>query len=238
MSAAARRFTRKVLALANLAGQHDYLERVVKLIPDLDVDALMLIGNLAGSGTKNEDYRTTFKILGRAPVPSFYIPGPRDAPVEVYLREAYNIEIVFPYLHGVHGSFAFAPGHVLVAGMGGEILDRDHGREEVARLAYPAWEVEYRLKVLRELKDYQKVFLFTHMPTHKGLHEAGSEELAELIKTHNPRLVIVYDPGFSRSVLKHERLGKSLVVVPGSLAEGDFSVVDLHDAKIETGDVR
>jgi len=238
MSATARKFTRKVLTLARLEGQLDHLERAVELIPDLGVDALVLVGDLAGAGTKTDDYRKAFKILGRASVPSFYVPGPRDAPVEDYLREAYNLEIVYPYLHGVHGSFAFAPGHVLIAGMGGEIADGDRGREEVTRLVYPAWEAEYRLKVLRELKDYQKVFLFARMPAHKGLHESGSEELAELIKTHNPRLVVAYDPGFTGSVLKHEWLGKSLVVAPGSLAEGDFTVVDLHDAKIETGDVR
>ena len=238
MSATARKFTGKILALASLEGRHDYLERTVKLIPNLDVDALVLVGNLAGSGAKADDYRKAFKILGQAPVPSFYVPGPRDAPVQEYLREAYNIEIVYPYLHGVHGSFAFAPGHVVIAGMGGEIVDRDPEREEATRLAYPAWEVEYRLKVLRELKDYQKVFLFAHMPAHKGLHEAGSVELAELIKTHNPRLVVAYDPGFAGSVVKHEWLGKSLVVAPGSLAEGDFTVVDLREARIETGNVR
>lgn len=239
MAGTVRRFTRKVLALAELRGELDYLERVVDLLPDLGVDAVVLVGNLAGAkGTKSEDYRRIFKTLGRSSVPSFYVPGPADAPMEEYLREAYNMEIVYPFLHGVHGTFAFAPGHVLVAGMGGQILDQDHGREEQRYLAYPGWEVEYRLKVLRELKDYQSVFLFTHMPAHKGLHESGSEELAELIKTHNPRLVVAYDAGFDGSVLKHEWLGKSLVVVPGALAEGDFTVVDLHEAKIETGDVR
>lgn len=238
MSAGMRRFTRKVLALARPDGRYDHLERTVELIPDLDVDAVLLVGDLAGPGDKPEAYRRIFKILGKAPVPSFFVPGPHDAPVEDYLREAYNLEIVFPYLHGVHGSFAFAPGHVVVAGMGGNILDQDQGREEVSHLAYPAWEVEYRLKVLRELKDYQKVFLFARMPAHKGLHESGSEELAELVKTHNPRLVLAYDAGYAGSVLKHEWLGKSLVVAPGSLAEGDFTVVDLHEGKIETGNVR
>ena len=233
-----RRFTRKVLALANPAGELDYVTKVVGLIPELDVDAVVLVGDLAGGGKKAGQYRSIFKALGGAPVPSFYVPGPNDAPVEEYLREAYNIEIVFPYLHSVHGSFAFAPGHVLVAGMGGQIHDEETGREEVANLSYPAWEAEYRLKVLNELKDYQKIMLFSRMPAHKGLHEAGSEELAELIKTHNPRLVVAYDGSYDGSVLKHEWLGKSLVVVPGSLAEGDFSVIDLHDAKIETGNVR
>jgi Icc-related predicted phosphoesterase len=233
-----RRFTRKVLALARPAGEIEYLKRAVELVPELDVDAVVIVGDLAAGGEKGKQYRQIFKALGAAPVPSFYVPGPGDAPVEEYLREAYNMEIVFPYLHSVHGSLAFAPGHVLVAGMGGDVRDKNGGREEVVSLSYPAWEVEYRLKVISELKDYQKIMLFSRMPAHKGLHESGSEALAELVKTHNPRLVVAYDPAYRTSTLKHEWLGKSLVVAPGSLAEGDFSVVDLHEASIETGNVR
>ena len=83
---------------------------------------------------------------------------------------------------------ALSSDHVLFAGMGGEIVDDpDAEREEQQALRYPAWEVEYRLKVLRELAhDYQKVFLFTTVPAHKGLRRPGSEMLAELIKTYSP----------------------------------------------------
>jgi Icc-related predicted phosphoesterase len=233
-----RKFTRKVLALANPRGAVEYLKKAVSLVPELEADIIVLVGDLAGNGDKAATYRQVFKELGNSPVPSFYVPGPNDAPISEYLREAYNMEIVFPYLHSVHGTFAFAPGHVLVAGMGGLVTDQETTREEKELLRSPGWEAEYRLKVLRELKDYQKIFLFTRAPAHKGLHESGSESLAELIKTHNPRLVVTYDSDYSGSVFKHEWLGKSLVVVPGSLAEGDFSVVDLHEAEIETGNVR
>lgn len=233
-----RKFTRKVLALAEPRGAVDYLSRVVDLVPELDVDAIVLVGDLAGEKNKPESYRQVLKALGNSPVPSFYVPGPQDAPIGEFLREAYNMEVVFPYLHSVHGSFAFAPGHVLVAGMGGYVSDEGDEREEGKRLLYPGWEAEYRLKVLHELKDYLKIFLFSRMPAHKGLHENGSESLAELIKTHNPRLVVAYDPAYQGSTFKHEWLAKSLVVVPGSLAEGDFTVVDLHEAEIETGNVR
>ena len=52
------------------------------------------------------------------------MPGPGDAPISDYLREAYNMETVFPLLRGVHGTAAFAPdGHLLFAGMGGEVDD-------------------------------------------------------------------------------------------------------------------
>lgn len=152
--------------------------------------------------------------MGRANLPAFYVPGPEDAPLGEYLREAYNAEIVFPFMHGVHGTFAFAPGYLVFAGMGGDVADDPHhDREELGRLRYPAWEAEYRLKVIQELKDYRKVFLFSTPPAHKGLREPGSETLAGLVKTYSPRLVLS-----GGEVFRQERLGTSLVVAPGRLS--------------------
>ncbi len=155
-------------------------------------------------------------------------------PIYEYLREAANIELVYPYLRGVHGTFAIAPGYIVFTGLGGTVIDDPHMiHEELETLRYPGWEVEYRLKFLGELKDYQKVFLFSTPPEHKGFHEQGSPVLAELIKTYKPRLVLV-----SGKELKHEMLGTSLLVIPGSLAEGNFSVIDLRHHTVETGSVR
>ena len=33
------------------------------------------------------------------------------------------MELVYPHLNGVHGTFAIGPSHVLFAGMCGEIVD-------------------------------------------------------------------------------------------------------------------
>ncbi len=228
-----RRLVRRVLAAAAPLGELQMVERLARLVPDTGSEALVVLGSLAPRSGTTGHYRQLFKTLAEANLPTFYVPGPDDAPVQEYLQEAYNIEIVYPFLHGVHGTFAFGPGHVLFAGMGGEILDDpETRREERERLCYPAWEVEYRFKVLQELKDYQKVFLFTTAPEHKGLHERGSAVLAEMIKSYKPRLVLL--PG----TRKHERLGSSLLVMPGRLSEGDFVVVDLREEKIEVGDVR
>jgi hypothetical protein len=137
--------------------------------------------------------------------------------------------LVYPHLHGVHGTFAIGPSHVLFAGMGGEIVDDpDAIRVEEAGLRYPAWEVEYRLKAIRELKDYQKVFLFTTQPAHKGLHGGGSEVLAELINTYRPRVAVVAGDGVAEA-----RLGKTLVVCPGRLEHGQYALIDLHDLEVE-----
>ncbi len=232
-----RNATHAMLVAAAPQGNLDAVEHLVKLAPETGADAVALVGDLTGDRDKRETFRRVFEILGRGRLPTFFVPGPNDAPIGDYLREAYNVEVVFPFLHGVHGGFAFAPGYVVVAGMGGTLVDDvDTGRTEDHHLIYPAWEAEYRLKVLRELKDYQKVFLFTTVPAHKGLDIPGSEVAAELTKTYNPRLVVTYDPAVHG--MRHEKLGKSLVVFPGSLAEGDFAVVDLNSGKIETGNVR
>ncbi len=234
-----RKYVRKVLATANVRGNLEHLKRLGEVLQNTDADAIALVGDLAGKEKKAETYRAIFKSLASFHKPAFYVPGPGDAPVYEYLREAYNIEVVFPFLHGVHGTFGFAPGYVVFAGMGGEIVDDpDFIREEVEALRYPGWEAEYRLKVLRELKDYQKVFLFATKPKHKGLGEEGSEEVAELIKTFKPRVAIVAGPNLPGADLKHEFLGRTLVVMPGSLDEGDFVIVDINEQKFETGNVR
>jgi hypothetical protein len=64
-----------------------------------------------------------------------------DAPVHDYPIEAFNLEVVFPSLHVVHGTFATAPGDLDFAGLGGEIVDDpDTLRAEEAPLGYPGWK--------------------------------------------------------------------------------------------------
>ena len=194
-----------------------------------DAQALALLGDLGAEGEVRE-YAAVLRTVGRANLPAFYIPGPGDAPFGKYLREAHNTEVVFPSMHAVHGTFALAPGYqLLFAGMGGEIVDDPHHeREELERLSYPGWEVEYRLKILRELKDYPKVFLFGTPPAHKGLREGGSEVLAEVVKTYAPALVLTGGEGFHG-----EQLGTSLMVSLGTLSEGEYALVDLSEREVE-----
>jgi Icc-related predicted phosphoesterase len=222
------RGVRKLLTIADVRGDVDALEQLVGDLPESGIDAVALVGNLVAPWSKPAAYRAIFRALGEAGRPAFWVPGPTDAPISEYLSECANLEIVYPFLHGIHGAFALEGGHVLFAGMGGEIVD-DPGtiRSEEALLKYSGWEVEYRLKVVREFDEYQKVFLFTTRPAHKGLKEPGSEVLAELIKTYRPRLAVV--GGYEQV---EERLGNTLVVCPGALADG-YALVDLHELGVE-----
>lgn len=225
-----REHVQRLLALAGVRGSVDALRAVLGTLDGLDVDAVALVGDLGPEwGARPDLYRAIFKALGETGLPAFWVPGADDAPLAEYLRESYNFEIVYPLLHGVHGTVAFAPGSLLVAGMGGEIRDDPETRRaEEYLLRYPGWEVEYRFKVLRELEEHERIFLFFTPPAHKGLHGAGSETLAELVKTYNPRIVVT---GGIAPVA--EQLGRSLVVCPGQLSGGSYAVVDVRSLEVE-----
>jgi Icc-related predicted phosphoesterase len=219
---------RKLLAVAGVEGDVDRLREVLEA-EGRSVDAVALVGDLAAPWGPNGIYRDVFRLLGETGKPAFWVPGVNDAPVHDYLIEAFNLEVVFPSLHVVHGTFATAPGDLVFAGLGGEIVDDpDTLRAEEALLRYPGWEAEYRLRMLSELDEYPLVLLFATPPAHKGLGDPGSGVVAELIKTYSPRVAIVggRDP-------KHELLGRSLVVCPGSLADGRYAVVDMDSSTVE-----
>lgn len=228
-----RHFVKRIVATAEPRGNLEAVEQLVKQVGETDAEAVVMLGNLVPRGAPH-DYGQFFKALAQTRLPTFYLPGPEDVPIAEYIREAATIELVYPYLHGVHGTIALAPGYVIFTGIGGIVSDDPQTkRDEQEQLRYPAWEVKYRLKFLSELKDYQKVFLFSTPPEHKGLHEPGSAVLAELIKSYEPRLVLV-----SGTQPKRELLGTSLVVMPGSLTEGNFSIIDLHEQTLETRSIR
>jgi hypothetical protein len=143
------------------------------------------------------------------------------------------MEIAFLRLRGIHGTAAVADGQVLFAGMGGEIVDDlDAPRVEEAMLRYPGWEAEYRLKLIDQFDQPLRVLLFATRPAHKGLHEPGSEVVATLIKTYAPKVAIVAGEGVAE-----ERLGTSLVVCPGRLDLGIYSVIDIHSGSVEVGEL-
>jgi Icc-related predicted phosphoesterase len=219
----------KLLAVGAINGAVEPLEQLLGTMPELDVDVVVAVGDLTAAWQKADAYRAVFKAFGKAGKPTFWVPGPVDAPIGDYLRESANIETVYPFLHGVHGTFALGPGPTLFAGLGGEIVDDpDTMRVEEATLRYPGWEVEYRLKFIRELKDYPRVLLFTTPPAHKGLHGPGSEVLAELINTYRPRLAFV-----AGEHPTEELLGKTHVVCPGSIGQGHYVTVDFRGPTVE-----
>ncbi len=221
---------RKLLVIGGINGAVEQLEKVLARASDIEADVVVSVGDLTAAWQKADVYRAIFKAFGKSGTPTFWVPGPNDAPIGDYLRESANIETVFEFLHGVHGTFALGPGPTLFTGMGGEVVDDpDAMRVEESALRYPGWEVEYRLKFISELKDYPRVLLFATPPAHKGLHGPGSEVLAELINTYRPRLAIV-----AGEHPTEEQLGTTRIVCPGRLDLGHYVTVDFSGPTVET----
>jgi Icc-related predicted phosphoesterase len=214
----------RILCAAAPRGMSDAVARLGEVAAEHKVDATILVGDLGGGRDRRASYRSVFRALVAFHSPVYWVPGPGDAPVWEYLREAYNIEIVSPLLRGIHGTLAFTPGQpVVVAGMGGEVSDQPGAdRDEVRRLRYPRWEAEYRLKILAEHAEHERMLAFSTPPAHKGLGLPGSEAVAELVNTHRPRLVVC---GGERHT---ETLGRSTIVAPGDLSDGHYAVADLQ----------
>ncbi len=224
-----RKRANRILATAEPAGNKEQMTNFVEVAKNKEVDALAILGDITGENVDPPDFASIFKIIANANITAFIVPGPTDAPFVNYLREIHNIELTFPQIHGVHGTFAFAPGYIVFAGMGGEIEDTQKvQREEISQLKYAGWEVDYRLRFLETLKEYMKIFLFTSFPAHKGQSKPGVETLEQLIKTHNPRLTIVRGDTYEKFLI-----GKSEVVSPGLLGDKSIALIDILEDKHE-----
>jgi Icc-related predicted phosphoesterase len=221
------------MAAADPHGSARTLEQLGQVAADRDVQAICLIGNLSEDGATASGYRDVFHTLGTIGLPAYWVPGPADAPVGEYLHEAYNMEVVFPFLHGVHGTASLAPdGHILFAGLGGKVGDDPNGpRDEQQSLTYPRWEAEYRMKVLRDFDEHQLVLMFATPPAHKRVDDQGSEVIAEMVKTMRPRVVLCGGERVS------EMLGRTRVVAPGNMEQGQYAVVDVLSQDVEWGDL-
>jgi uncharacterized protein len=214
---------RRLLVLGEIRGRADTLQRLLGRAFDANADAVAVVGDLGAPWSKPSVHRAIIRALGEAARPAFWAPGRWDGPLRDYLPEALGMEVVFPSLHGIHGTAAFGAGDVLFAGMGGVIEDDPRTLQgEDVLIRYPGWEVERRLRVINVLDAPQKVFLFATPPAHKGLHSPGSKVLAALIKRYRPRLVVVAGEHPSQALL-----GKTLVVCPGRAQIGAYALIDV-----------
>ena len=221
-----------IICAADPAGSEEAAAGLIGAAEHHDAGAIAVVGNL-GAGNRPESLRAVLRALGRSGRPAYWVPGPGDAPVAAYLREAHNTEVVFGGVHGVHGTAALSPGSdVVVAGIGGDVSDSpEEPREEISGLRYPRWEAEYRLKILNELPELERILLFHSHPMHKGLGIEGSEAVAELIGTYRARIAVC---GGER---RTEMLGTTLVVAPGSARDGHYAVVDVQRREAELAEL-
>ncbi len=247
----------KVLALANYRGEDRVLPDLKRLVEGEKVDFIVFAGGIVKGPERVKafedaekdrrpvslekesdeeagtwkDYELFFKGMGELKVPVFYIPGKFDAPIDRYLREAFNYELVYPHIRNIHKSFSFYRNHYELVGFGGEISEKT--REERFLLQYPRWEVEYHLKIIRDLRPMELIMVFYTPPyggkldLKEGRH-TGSEVVEDFIKTYDPTFAFVG----SGSEQGEEIIGTTHVVNPGALREGRYALLNLRRREI------
>ncbi len=238
----------KTLVIAEIRSSEDAVKSLREIVSNEGVEAIFCLGSILSGGARinrwreiqeggapptypdptvqdqeNHDLRFLelfFDTLTELRIPCFHIPGWYDAPARLYWQSAVNHEVVAGQIQGVHLAPAFFTSDWVVAGFGGRIVEREH-HEDYFVIEHPAWEAEFGLNFLRRF-DRRRILLFHEA----GLpHEAMHRVIDHLIKEYQPDFAFVNSPD---GRIEDRRLGRTLVVTPGSLAEGSYAVVDLR----------
>ena len=247
----------KILAISDLHGEMERLDKLADVIKDEKPDLALFAGDIV-KGKKRGDEWLAAKSEQRAAdrklpgleeeiesdvkmlkafldkfaeweLPLAYVPGNMDSPKEHFLFGALNAEIAHPNIRCVHGGPWLFKERYLIYGFGGDISEDVY--EDIFQFMSPRWEVEYQLKFTKEF-DQQMFFLF-HLPPRvlvEGEPAVGNEVVHEMIKTYRPALVVV---GHQHDLQKQVQIGPSLVVSPGALKKGKFALIDWPGKHVE-----
>lgn len=252
-----------ILAISGLNEEFRYLSRLAEVAQNAKVEAVVFTGNILRAEARRQEWERAreahclpdpnqpdvvrehaddaqsmerfFKMLSALGVPAFIVPGKHDAPERFFLQAAFNTEIVAPNVYMVHRSFAPLGSQYVVAGFGGEITGGQ--RENEFFLMYPWWEAEFSLDFLRHLKQ-EKLLVFHTPPGEKleGEPSPGGHELVgHLIKTYRPHFAVCARQDGRQGKLV---VGNTLVVYPGRLSQGDYTLLDTKERAVSYGNLR
>lgn len=207
-------------------GQRDSLLWLRQAVATRRPDALLFAGGVLALsrqtntravpwGLSLEDCRFAalfFATLGGFGVFSAVIPGLSGEPMENYARLGMQAELEHPSLHIVHATLVEAGGWA-VCGLGGPIAERELcGMDSFSRVM-----AEYALRPLWTARQPHKALLLAIPPGGVLGGTDGSSLVGELIDSYHPDLCVVAGSSQQRG---RERVGHTLVVNPGRLADG------------------
>jgi Icc-related predicted phosphoesterase len=182
-------------------------------------------------------YARFLEILGALNLPCYIVPGHLDAPERIFLQASLNCGAMAPTVALVHRSFAQMGRTFLVAGLGGRLTpDR---RETTWAIEYPFWEAALSLDFSHRLNQ-DHILLFHTPPTGTDLDLQGGKHVGApvvnaLIKAFHPKIVFC---GHAQDGQGKTMIDGSLVVNPGPLAKGYYSILDTQEKKVYFDNVR
>jgi len=223
---------RRFLVCSGVHGKSSSLEFLREAVKDRKPDAILFAGGILAPSRKTTEKQTPwsisredllfceefFAVLGKTGVFSAVIPGPAGEPLEEFYRLGMHAEIDFPTVHIAHATL-IEKEDVALSGVGGSI-------GETALLgidSYSRATTEYYLRSLWRAERPRKILLLPAPPPGPLGGSEGSTLVGELIDGWHPTLCVVAGQSSLRGI---QRIGHTLVINPGRLADGSAAWLD------------
>lgn len=207
-------------------GSRDSLRWLRQAVATQRPDALLFAGGILAPerrhGTRTthlsltlEDARFVeefFAVLGGLGVCSASIHGGIGEPMEEIVQLGMQAELTYPTVHLAHATLLGVDG-LAICGVGGVVAEKESlGIDSTSRLM-----AEYALRPLWTAKQSRKVLLLASPPPGPLGGPEGVPLIGELIDSYHPDLCVVRGSSQRRG---SERIGHTLVINPGCLADG------------------
>ncbi len=151
-------------------------------------------------------------LVGGLRVFSAVIPGLPGEPLEEFIQLGMQAELTFPTVHVAHATLIEGPG-LAICGIGGPLAEKELlGIDSTSRTM-----AEYALRPLWTAKQPRKVLLLASPPPGPLGGPEAVPLVGELIDSYHPDLCVVRGSSQWRG---SQRIGHTLVVNPGCLADG------------------
>src|SRR5262249_44296212 len=117
----------------------------------------------------------------------------------------------------------FEQSNFSICGVGGDLTETEDRTED--RLSYARATAEYFLRSLKNADPPYKVLLLSVPPPGQLDGESGNQICGDFIDSYHPRLCVVAGNPEHRGC---QRIGHTLVVNPGRLADGSAAWLDIN----------
>jgi Icc-related predicted phosphoesterase len=171
-------------------------------------------------------YRVFCQTLDSLGIPVMLVPGVRDAPEERFFLFMQQAAFMSDNIFLLHENVTRVE-HFIFTGFGGEITPAE--KEDYFLLKYPRQECIFGTRRMRFLNP-PRIFIFHSPPVSNldledGMHR-GAPFVNEIIEAVAPSFLFC---GHVPKALGAEVIGDTLVVNPGSLALGQYALVDTRE---------
>jgi hypothetical protein len=223
---------RHLLLCAGLHGSREALAWLRETACQRRADAVLFAGGILPIGRPAAGHRTPwsltleevrfgeefFATLGQLRSFCAVIPGTAGEPLEEFLRIGLRAEMLFPTVHIAHATLVEEDG-LAVTGLGGVLAEKE-------LLGVDTWSrptAEYFLRSLWKVEHPHKALLLPTPPPGKLGGPEGDPLIGDLIDSLHPNLCVAGGSTIRRGCM---RVGHTLVVNPGRLADGSAAWMD------------